>query len=579
MSVKKGPRTLLDIAKDAALQQVHTSPAGSKYLLLTNDKPLSYQPLPADKIIAAINNIDVSAASRNDKQTISTVQSLLQTEGNNNAELYYYSDFQKSSFDAAPDPSLLKYIYFKGIPIQAPEVQNIYIDTAYLNSPVLQTGQNNQLIVHTKYSGKAPKEAPVLQLSVNGQVKSAATLSFSNKNESTDTLNFRVNDANWQRIVLTINDASIAFDDTFRITARSTPNLSILVLNEGQASPYIQAAFKAYNGFRLTQTAIQNATKDWNAYNLIIINGVTRMNAELGKTITASLQNGQSICILPGKTNNTSQLNEGLREIEDIQITGLDTSVQTASNLQQGSDLVKGLFEKIPDNVQLPTANWHYMVHSGLSANGQSIISFRNGDPFIVAYKPSKGILYICATSADLGAGNFPGSYFFAPFLYQMAMQAHTSDVYALTAGTGQAAHVPLKNTDQRDMIHLYNSSIDIIPIQHAEGSGINVYIDQSVQQPGFYLLAAKNGDSTAIPLNANRNESEMEIWSTDALKEQWKGENISWLNINDNGQLRGNDNNGFPLWKVCVILALVMLAAETFLLAGSIRKKTVATQ
>jgi hypothetical protein len=39
-----------------------------------------------------------------------------------------------------------------------------------------------------------------------------------------------------------------------------------------------------------------------------------------------------------------------------------------------------------------------------------------------------------------------------------------------------------------------------------------------------------------------------------------------------------GVANAGFPLWKVCIILALLMLAAETLLLTGGLRAKTAAT-
>src|SRR6185312_12915476 len=122
----------------------------------------------------------------------------------------------------------------------------------------------------------------------NGQVKSAATLHFNDKNESIDTLSFQVNDANWQRINLTLNDAAVRFDDTFRITARSAPNLSVLALNEGQINPYIQAAFRAYNGFQLNQSDINNTAADWKEYNLIILNGVTHINDALGKKLSAA---------------------------------------------------------------------------------------------------------------------------------------------------------------------------------------------------------------------------------------------------------------------------------------------------
>ncbi|RYD54666.1 MAG: hypothetical protein EOP56_18610 [Sphingobacteriales bacterium] len=581
MSVKKGARSLLEVAKDAARQQVRQAPQGSRIVLLTNDKPVSYQPLPADKVLTAINGTDISSATKTSNQVWATVQSIVQNESMDGADVYYYSDFQRNAFSQARDKNLMDKINFIGVPIQANTVQNIYIDTAYLNSPVLQTGQSNQLIVHTRAVGKLPAEMPVMQLSINGQVKSATSLNFNDKNEGIDTLAFHVNDAGWQRMTLALNDAAVRFDDTFMITARSAPNLSILVLNEGQTNPYIQAAFRAYNGFRLNQVPAAQAPGDLQEYNLIILNGITRIDDAMAGTIAKALNQGQSICIFPGRTDNVAGLNEGLRKLGDISISGIETEVQPASTLQQGSNLVKDLFERVPENVQLPVANWHYIIDAGLTANQQAILSFRNGDPFLAKYTPSRGQLYITATSADLTGGNFPGSYFFVPFLYQMAMQSRGGDVYAITAGKQQPVYLPLNNADERNMIHLYARGIDAIPPQRPSGAGLEVFADQVISQSGFYTLAStQGGDTTAIALNQDRTESSLDLWNISNLKDQWKGKGIKWMDVNRAAVANSTVNSAsFPLWKVCVILALLMLAAETFVLAGSLRKPTAAAQ
>lgn len=578
MSVKKGARSLLDLEKEAVARQVRHGAPGTRFILLTNDKTGNYQPVTADKILAELNSIDISANNKNASQILATVQNLSQSEVVGGADLYYYSDFQKSSFPEVQDKTLTKNIRFYGIPVQGEALRNIWIDTAYLNTPVLQTGQSNQLIVHTKALGELPKDAPVLQLTINGQVKSAATLHFNDKNESIDTLSFQVNDANWQRISLTLNDAAVRFDDTFRITARSAPNLSVLALNEGQINPYIQAAFRAYNGFQLNQSDVNNTSADWKEYNLIILNGVTHIDDALGKKLSAAMQQGQSICIFPGRTANVQALNEGLKQFADINIAGIDTASQTVSSLQQGSSLVKDLFEHIPENVQLPLVNWHYIINAGLSANQQSILSFRNGDPFLAKYSPAKGALYICASAADLQSGNFPGSYFFVPFLYQMAIQSRGGDVYALTGGKQQSAYLPLNNAGERNMVHLYAPAIDAIPPQRPNGAGLDVFVDQAVQQSGFYTLAATGSDTTMVALNQDRSESVLDMWNISTLKNGWKGDNVKWLNLTEAGTVNSAGAwSGFPLWKVCVILALLMLAAETWMLAGSFRKQSAA--
>lgn len=578
MSVKNGARTLLDVAKDAVRQQIQHAEQG-KFLLLTNDKPITYQPITAQKTLAALTSINISATSKTTAQLLTTIQGLIQSEAMEGADVYYYSDFQQHGFPSAPEANLLANIHFYGIPIKATITQNIYIDTAFLTSPVLQNGQNNKLVVVTKLVGEAPKDNPVLQLTVNNQIKSAASISFNEKKESRDTLGFQVGNMGWQEIALTVNDASIRFDDTFRITARSAANLSILVLNEGQASPYIQAAFSVYNGFKLQQKNISEQ-QNWQAYNLVVLNGITSMNAALTQQLDKALAMGQSICIFPGKTSNIAALSEGLNKIAGVSIIALDTAQQPVVNLQQGSNLVRDIFERIPEQVQLPIANWHYRINASLLANQQSILSFRNGDPFLAQFTPSRGKLYLCATAADLKGSNFSSSYFFVPFLYQMAVQGKTSDVFAVMAGNPQPVYLSMNNNSERNMVHLHNNSIDIIPPQRPNGAGLDVFLDKATPQAGFYALTAQGNDTLRIAINQNRAESILSYWSLNELKTNWKGQHINWMEAADAAKITGKGSmSSFPLWKVCVILALLMLAAETYLLASGYRKQTVAAQ
>ncbi|HEY9178485.1 MAG TPA: BatA domain-containing protein [Flavipsychrobacter sp.] len=578
MSLKKESQRLVDIAKETARRQVRNAAPGTKFILLTNDRPVSYRPMPAEQVLTELGAIEISSSPKDARQVLSLLGSITETEAVPAADLYYYSDFQQSAVGNPPEAMDNVAVY--AVPFSGNKIANVYIDTAWMTNPVVQAGESNELIVRTRLYGDAPEQDPVLNLLVNGQVKSAATLSFNEDKESTDTISFRVNDAAWQQIELVIGDKSVRFDDTFRITARSTPNLSVLALNEGAPSPYIQAAFRAYNGFRLNNVNIANSPADWTEYNLVIVNGCTRVSSELGKQLAKAQQLGQTVCIFPGRTSNYAAINEGLKEISDISISGIDTATQAATTLQQGSTLVRDLFESVPENVQLPVANWHYVLQSGLTANRQSILSFRNGDPLFAQYSPYAGQLYILSTGIDLQSGNFPSSYFFAPFLYQMAVQSKGGNVYAITLGSRQPAYIPLNNASERNMVKLYHAGGEAIPPQRAYGAGLHVFVDETVTGPGFYTLAAAGNDTTIVAVNTNRAESQLAIADVGSLEDVWKGIDIQVVSAEEISSKGGRSNwGGFPLWKVCVILALLMLAAETFVLAGSLRKPTAAIE
>lgn len=578
MGLKKESQRLVDLAREAARRQVRNAPPGTRFVLLTNDRPVSYRPMPADKVLVELGAIDISQQPKSAKQVLSVLQSIMQSEAMPGADLYYYSDFQQSA--VAEPPGAIDDVIVYAIPFAGGRTTNVYIDTAWITNPIVQAGESNELVVRTRLYGEPPAEPPVLNLLVNGQVKSAATVHFNEGKESMDTISFRTNDAGWQQVELVIDDEAVRFDDTFRITARSAPNLSVLVLNEATPSPYIQAAFRAYEGFRLNNAGIANPPADWSEYNLVILNGCTRISATLGKQLAKAQLEGQAICIFPGKTGNFAALNEGLKEIADISIMGLDTASQAATSLQQGSTLVRDLFESVPENVQLPVANWHYIIESGLAANRQAILSFRNGDPLFAQYSPAMGQLYILSTGIDMQSGNFPSSYFFAPFLYQMAVQSNGGNIYAITLGSRQPAYLPLSNAGGRNMVKLYHDGKEAIPPQRTFAAGLNVFVDEVVTGPGFFTLAAEGTDTTIVAVNSNRTESQLTTVDAADLDDIWKGIDVNVVSADEISSTGAHNKWGsFPLWKVCVILALLMLAAETFVLAGSLRKPTAATE
>jgi hypothetical protein len=82
------------------------------------------------------------------------------------------------------------------------------------------------------------------------------------------------------------------------------------------------------------------------------------------------------------------------------------------------------------------------------------------------------------------------------------------------------------------------------------------------------------------VAVNINRNESNLNTWSQSELKKNWSGEQIFWQEANsEQNVLSTNEQSAFPLWKLCTILAVLMLGIETFLLSKNLLKqKTITT-
>lgn len=566
MSLRNGQKSLFESAKENAIKLVAAS--SGKFLLLSNDAPYSYQPVNKLQAISAINKLQLSAQQKSSTQVLSELQGLLQDDAHTKAVLYYISDFQQYVFSNQSTPALLQDIHFNGIKIQQPKATNIYIDTAYFESPMLQTEQSNRLIVRSKYYGAQPKDKSILQLYVNGVVKSAATPTFDDQNEHTDTLSFQINKPEWQHISLCLNDKQVHFDDTFLIAAKPNAALSVLWLNEGPRNIFIQAALKSYSGFKVNEIAGNSIPQSLDDYNLILMNGVKNISTALVKRLQQAVQNGQNVCLFLDTHAPISTLNQSLKQLIDIDVISLDTQAQQISQIQTEHQLVKDMFEHMPENVQLPFSKRHISIKAGLNANQQAIFSFSNGDPFFAAYSIGNGQLFIGTSNPDPAEGNFQSSYFFVPFLYQMAHLANGSSIYTFNAGQKAPLFIEGRNDGNQNLFHLKGNGIDAIPAQKAEGMGVKIYPGELKLNSGFYSISNNQSDSNIIAVNQSRKESELAVWGLNELEKNWSGPQIKWQESDsEHFAIQANKISTFPLWKLCTILALVILGFESYLL------------
>jgi hypothetical protein len=575
MSAGKSQKTLLDVAKENARRLI-LSHNGS-FLVCSNDAPASYEPLSQQAALQAVENIKLSAASTEGEQIIKMIEGITQDKGA--VDLYYLSDFQRKQFSPGLTGKLPERLHFNGVQIAAPEqLGNIYVDTAYLEYPSLQNGKQNRLIVRTRYAGKVPEEQPILQLSLDGAVKSAAGLDFRAGNERQDTLTFETSGSGWHRLSVSVNDLHVHFDDTLLIAAKSASDLSVLLVEEGKPNVFVQAALRSYPGFKIRETSVSNLPEDRNNYNLILLADVNRLSPTLVTQLQGALAAGVNVCLLPGAQVDPAEMSRAIRPLAGIEWGNPDTSAQTASELRQEHPMIRDMFERIPENVQLPFVRLHYPLKAAANTETQSIISFRNGDPFFAVYPTENARLFICSTPADPAYGNFQSSYFFVPFLYQMASLSQSGDIYAVFSGQTSTLFVPTKENRTRGLFHLKGSGTDLIPGQRAQGRGVLIDARNLSPTPGFYTLSNGSGDSSLIGLNMSRVESDLTCWSLSELKSSSSRKGDTWqLADAENSAVSKTQLSSFPLWKLCSILALGMLGLEIYLLSRKhYRKHTI---
>lgn len=575
MTIADGQENLLELAKHKARQLIEASGNNARFVLISNDKKSAIRPLLKNEALQALQEIHAVAQPMSLTQLMNSLNAGMANEKSEHWNLYCFTDLQEHTFLNANDklniPHLNAiYVYT----LSAQKASNLYIDTAYFLSPNIDTRQPNPLVVKVKRSGEVTEKASNLQISIGNQVRAVSGIDMKGGKDWLDTISLQLSSNGWQDITLALQDHPLSFDDTFRIAARTAPEMSVLVVSENTISPYLQTALHVYDGFKVQQENANSVQKDnWPQYGLIILQNISNITPGLQEAVKAALQRGQNILLFPGMITNIQNFDQSLKSWGDIAFEAADTTPQQVVSLQDAHPLLQDLFEKLPENVQLPVTTKRYPIDASLAAGQQSLMSFKDGKPFLAQYSLQQGKLYICASPLDDRSSNFAVSYFFVPILYKMAIQSGTGNMFALTIGNPKPLWLPVAGTDDRKVWHLSRQNFDAIPSQRPSGVGVELFLNKAIQDPGFYLLhSAASKDTVHIGVNASRAESVLEYGSKSEVEAILKPLTIHWINDQTVAQ-RGWDqtNAPFPFWKIAVMTGLLCLIAETYLL---LRKK-----
>lgn len=568
-----GQRQLLQNAVDDAKAIINTQSEHQQYILLTNNNIYASRPIGKSQITEALQKLKVSAKTVSLKQINQAVNNALSDNNAQQATVYIFSDLQKSTlFREALDSVSAKARYVIR-PQQHQQSANLYFDTAYFVNPVIDTRQENPLVVKIAKSNTTEAIQSQVQVWVNGQARAAKNINFTNDSIWMDTIALMVNTPGWHKISLTVKDAPIQFDDTFRITAKTNANLAVLNLSDGSSSPYLQAALSPVNGF-ITRNAPLNAGSagEWPDNNLVILQNIQQLSPELTDAVKKGLQNGQSFFLIPGNITNLATFNQQLNKIAPINFGNADTAATQIGAVQTEHALLRDVIASLPQNLQLPTVLKHYPISAGLSANQQSVLTLKNGQPFLAQYSIDNGALYIVASTLDERSGNFVLSNLFMPLLYKMCAVSGAQSIYAINANSNQPIFIPDQSAN-RTVFKATGPGMEVIPAQSAYGNGTNVFLGQAIDQAGFYLIKNESlSDSTLVAVNANVLESQLEAATKEALQEQLKPAELSWEKSGTAATNVAKGNNK-DLWKWLVAIALLALIIETYFLLKKPRR------
>ncbi len=568
MNAMSQGRSLFDKAKLAAKEIAHNYSADDQFQLLSNDFMGKHQRLVGkEEFTNMVDELEISPSVRTLSEITKRQKDALSRENGKNQIAYLLSDFQKNMGDMSVD-SLVGYNL---IPLSADAQENVYVDTCWFSEPVQLIGQQAQLIVKISNAGEKKNENNRLVLKLNGQTKVMADFSVDAGSFKYDTLSFIPAQAGLNKAELSIQDYPINYDDNYYIAFNVIEKIKVVAVNEGRANIFLDALFKDQTEFNYSSISLSGFDPAvLQGTQLVILANLKTIPTGMASAITQYIANGGAVTLFPGDKCETEAYNRFLNNLQANSITGFSEQQQDMATINLQQNIFKDVFEKVPQNMNLPQAKKYYTFSHSTASNEEAILNLKDGTSFFSRYPFQQGSLYVCAAPLDKDFSDLPVHAIFVPMLYKMAVLNIKGGNISYFIGDKTRIEVDAPKVASQKVYKIKGENVEFIPEQFAVGNKMLLGLSDQIKKAGFYTIALEGSDSTQVlALNFDRRESDLKFSTAAQLKEKYPQSNVNVVST-ANAEVASivkELDRGTPLWRWCLILTLLFLGLEILLL------------
>ncbi|QHS57005.1 hypothetical protein GWR56_16190 [Mucilaginibacter sp. 14171R-50] len=559
--------TLLDEAKQKAKQIAAAYSINDRFQLLTQDFEGKHQRmLNRTEFNDAVDAVKISPRSRDMNQIVARQQSLLNMQASAPKHSYIISDFQKNikGSSGGVNPGYPVSL----VQLKANALPNVAVDSVWMLSATHRPNESEKIVVRLKnYADKSAEKIP-LRLLINGVQKAIGSFTIGARSSQNDTLSFSGLQGGWQRGEIQLQDNPVTFDNKFYFTFKINYKLPVLLINGGTPNKYLRALFAADAFFEPKEFIDGNVDyAGLNAWPLIVVSDIKIVSAGLAQQLKTYVSKGGTLLVFPSADADISSYKAFLQPMHAAYPEVLKTEAAKVSALNLHNVVFKSIFESIPNNPDLPVVKKYYNLNAG-RAPGEYLMRMQAGQTFWQGSAFAKGRVYVAAVALNEDFSNLPVHALFVPVMFRIALlSGHDQPLFYTLGSIDPIETVPLQSTEKQ-MVKLVKGNETIIPdVRQQEGSTM-LYFPEQLAETGTYELRKQDSTAAVLAFNDNRTESDLS-YLTKAGLENLLPKNAVLLSGNklNAESIAGVANSGLQLWKLCIILALVFLAAETLLI------------
>ena len=558
---------LLETAKNKARQIVDVYKNDCQFQLLSNDFEGKHQRLVNKQdFLNMLDEIKLSPSSKNLSQIFSR-QSQALSQNNNERIFYIISDFQEKQLNASNyelDSNLLA----KFIPIEAEKQQNIFIDSAWLLTPLVKPNSPVTIKVRLRNESNEKSENLPLVLTINKVQKALQNFSCESHTYIDIDLTFTCGTEAFQNAELSIIDNPITFDDKLYFTISPSYKAEVLIINDKKDNAFLNQVLKV-DGYY--QSSIQNIKQlDFSAFKnkqLIILNEPENISSGLIEELKKQVVSGGYLLVLPPSNSTQIQgLNTLANSLSNIQYTDLTKQELKIDKINTQDDLFKGVFNKLPQNMDAPSLFAYYPFNISTITKGSEIFSLNNGAPFIFKSNLGKGKIFYAASPFSDEFSSFQKHAFFVPFILKIALGKQIAPELYYTIGNDKL--VKFKSESEDKIGFISKDKFEMVADIKNNQDDKTIFVDDQIKEAGSYQIKGdKSKMLAAMSFNYNRVESYMGNFTGSDLEKINPTAEIIKEDISTMKKKIELEEYGTSYWKYALFAALAFVLLELILL------------
>ena len=509
--------------------------------LITNDKVFKKTSIKAIKNELLTLNYTSSDLSK--QAAYLKCKSFLSNKTNTLNNVILISDFQEDNTNLNILSDSTTNINF--VKLNPLNKNNIAIDSVFISkvNPDLL-----ELKVVLKNSGVSVENLPV-SLFNNDKLIAKTSLEIEQKSETIFTLpNHDVINGK-----ITINDASLQFDNTLYFNINEASKINVLSINDADDS-YLK---RIYNITEFNYVSTQLNTLNYNlidSQHLIILNELKSIPLALNAALKQFTRQGGNLVIVPSIKNNNESYNTFLTNY-DLSFNEIVNSEKRITSINYAHPLYNnGVFEKQVKNFQYPKVNSFYTL---ASKNLSAVLQFEDEKLFL----GQRQNVYLFTASINQVNSSFKNSPLIVPTLYNIAKQSFKIPELYYIIGKENAFDVDTK-MQQDAVLSLVKEDISMIPKQQYFNNKVVINTLEDPSVAGTYQIKNKTEIIKNVSYNYSRNESQLAYKDLSALEQVTVSNSITEVFDTIKSDTKVN-----ALWKWFVIFALALLIIEMLIL------------